>query len=147
MQLIKYAINSDQLAHPNDPVWNKNCPSSMKGDLEHLLFLLKEDRNKISHNDANILALTDSDITNYCITLHQRLPLIIRLAGEKADVCPVEIQNKCNMIVSEIENIRNLNVIVSFDKVTPLQNIVPRYCQYTIQYRRKSAPAISNYYI
>ncbi len=91
--------------------------------MEHLIFLLKEDRNKISHKDETILNLTNSDLDNYCQTLFKRLPAIIRQAGERTGVNQAEIGTVCDNLVKQIGIIHDQESLTSVDRAKVLNYI------------------------
>ena len=124
LQLIQFATNNPScLASPLDDVWTNACPSNSKGSLEHLLFLVKQERNKISHRDETILNMSNAELATICSDLIRLLCDIIKETGRRTKQDQSAVDQICSKLVHDIEEIRDRNCIASFDKAEILKVI------------------------
>ena len=125
MQLIQYGTNNPfALASPFDSVWTKHCSAESENNLEQLLFLVKQRRNKVGHKDESVLNLTNEELQDICESLKVQLVSIIQQAGNKSQKLEKsKIDQVCTEIGNQIDEILGQNYITSFDKAKVLEYI------------------------
>ena len=90
----------------------EGCPQ----ELEHLLFLLKEERNSVGHKNERVINLSDAELEKLFNETKQQINEIIEQTGVRANVDRKEIKRVKKKLQDSIEQYRSIMLFTSFDK-------------------------------
>ena len=106
-QLIQYGTNCKEIAPPSDPVWDKNCKEYKKGYLEHLLYLLKTNRNFETHEHKIVKGYSLDDLK---IFFGETVSLLNRILEETHKRKHIDVDEVKKKVENDADKIR-----LSFD--------------------------------
>lgn len=83
--LYKVLQHTCDLADDRANVWHQPATSRERESLEHTLFILKEERNNLSHEPQNYMHMSESELETKLTELRRLCTIALQKAGEKCD--------------------------------------------------------------